>query len=88
MPIGTLGLGTHIGRLLKIAYSSGIGDDRRSTYHGDWKEAVHRSALALKLLIYEPTGSHQYIPSAPQCTTTNILGPFRCCCSKSDVQSP
>lgn len=30
---------------------------RRSTYDGSWKEAVHRSALALKLLIYEPTGS-------------------------------
>ncbi|KAH9982232.1 glycoside hydrolase family 15 protein [Lactifluus volemus] len=28
---------------------------RRSTYDGSWKEAVHRSALALKLLIYEPT---------------------------------
>ena len=30
---------------------------RRSTYNGAWKEAVHRSALALKLLIYEPTGT-------------------------------
>ncbi|SRR6266478_8443882 len=30
---------------------------RRSTYDGSWKEAVNRSALALKLLIYEPTGS-------------------------------
>lgn len=29
---------------------------RKSTYQGSWKEAVHRSALALKLLIYEPTG--------------------------------
>ena len=29
---------------------------RKSTYDGSWKEAVHRSALALKLLIYEPTG--------------------------------
>jgi GH15 family glucan-1,4-alpha-glucosidase len=30
---------------------------RRSTYNGSWKEAVHRSALALKLLIFEPTGA-------------------------------
>ena len=34
---------------------------RRSTYDGSWKEAVHRSALALKLLIYEPTGSFMLI---------------------------
>ncbi|KAJ7592702.1 glycoside hydrolase family 15 protein [Mycena floridula] len=30
---------------------------RKSTYNGSWKEAVHRSALALKMLIYEPTGA-------------------------------
>ncbi|KAI0034920.1 glycoside hydrolase family 15 protein [Vararia minispora EC-137] len=30
---------------------------RGSTYKGSWKEAVHRSALALKLLIFEPTGA-------------------------------
>ncbi|KAF8227819.1 glycoside hydrolase family 15 protein [Tricholoma matsutake] len=30
---------------------------RQSTYTGSWKEAVHRSALALKLLIFEPTGA-------------------------------
>ncbi|KAK2464595.1 hypothetical protein APHAL10511_003384 [Amanita phalloides] len=29
----------------------------QSTYTGSYKEAVHRSALALKLLIYEPTGA-------------------------------
>lgn len=34
---------------------------RGSTYDGSWKEAVHRSALALKLLIYEPTGSFMVI---------------------------
>jgi GH15 family glucan-1,4-alpha-glucosidase len=34
---------------------------RGSTYDGSWKEAVHRSALALKLLIYEPTGPFMVI---------------------------
>lgn len=30
----------------------------QSTYTGSWKEAVLRSALALKLLIFEPTGKY------------------------------
>ncbi|KAM6494926.1 Six-hairpin glycosidase-like protein [Amanita muscaria] len=30
---------------------------RQSNYTGSWKEAVHRSTLALKLLIFEPTGA-------------------------------
>ncbi|KAF5360894.1 hypothetical protein D9756_004515 [Leucocoprinus leucothites] len=33
---------------------------RNSTYTGSWKEAVHRSALALKLLIFEPTGPFNF----------------------------
>jgi hypothetical protein len=45
-----------LSRLLTLTNSYWNGWIRRSIYQGSWKEAVHRSALALKLLIYEPTG--------------------------------
>jgi GH15 family glucan-1,4-alpha-glucosidase len=46
----------------------------RSTYRGRWREVVHRSALALKLLTFEPTGS---IVAAPTCGLPERIGGVR-----------
>jgi GH15 family glucan-1,4-alpha-glucosidase len=63
-----------IGRRLQQARAFWRGWTDRLSYHGRYREAVERSLLALKLLIYEPTGA---VVAAPTTSLPEWIGGSR-----------
>ena len=67
--------GCHERESARALFDDTVGYWRRwldcSSYTGRWREMVHRSALTLKLLTYEPTGA---IVAAPTCALPEIVG--------------
>ena len=62
---------THAEDLFKQTVDYWRGWLSKCTYTGRWRETVYRSALALKLLTFEPTGA---IVAAPTCSLPEGIG--------------
>ncbi|KAG8902035.1 hypothetical protein FRB99_004859 [Tulasnella sp. 403] len=70
-PLLTIQLAAQLLQETNDYWTSWIG---KSTYKGLWREAVHRSALALKLLTFEPTGA---IVASPTFSLPEFIGGTR-----------
>jgi GH15 family glucan-1,4-alpha-glucosidase len=67
-------LAPHVNSRLKETIANWRQWSAQCTYKGRWREMVMRSALTLKMLIYEPTGA---IVAAPTCSLPESIGGVR-----------